>query len=113
MIAGILGGLLGIGGTVIIIPALVFFLGYSQYEAQGTTLAMLLLPVSLLATFQYYRGDYVDIKAALIMGGMFFIGGYVGAKLATHIPVDLLKEIFAVVLILIAIKLLFDKSSQV
>jgi len=107
LIAGILGGLLGIGGAVVIIPALILFLGYSQYEAQGTTLAMLLLPVSALAAFQYYRGGYVNVKAALIMGVMFFLGGYIGAKLAAYIPVDLLKRIFALMLIVIAIKLLF------
>lgn len=112
LIAGVLGGLLGIGGAVIIIPALVLFLGYSQYEAQGTTLAMLLLPVSALAAFQYYRGGYVDVRAALIMGVMFLVGGYLGAKLATQMPVDLLKKIFAVVLIAIAVKMLFDKSSE-
>lgn len=112
LIAGVLGGLLGIGGAVIIIPALVLFLGYSQYEAQGTTLAMLLLPVSALAAFQYYRGGYVDVRAALIMGVMFLVGGYVGARLATQMPVDLLKKIFAVVLIVIAVKMLFDKSSE-
>lgn len=112
LIAGVLGGLLGIGGAVIIIPALVLFLGYSQYEAQGTTLAMLLLPVSALAAFQYYRGGYVDVRAALIMGVMFLVGGYLGAKLATQMPVDLLKKIFAVVLIVIAVKMLFDKSSE-
>lgn len=112
LIAGVLGGLLGIGGAVIIIPALVLFLGYSQYEAQGTTLAMLLLPVSALAAFQYYRGGYVDVRAALIMGVMFLVGGYVGARLATQMPVDLLKKIFAVVLIAIAVKMLFDKSSE-
>lgn len=88
------------------------FLGYSQYEAQGTTLAMLLLPVSALAAFQYYRGGYVDVRAALIMGVMFLVGGYVGARLATQMPVDLLKKIFAVVLIAIAVKMLFDKSSE-
>lgn len=111
LVAGVLGGLLGIGGAVVIIPALVFFLGYSQYEAQGTTLAMLLLPVSALAAFQYYNSGYVNVKAAVIMGIMFFLGGYLGAKLAPHIPADLLKKAFAVVLVMIAVKLLFfDKQ---
>jgi uncharacterized membrane protein YfcA len=112
LVAGILGGLLGIGGAVVIIPALVLFLGYSQYEAQGTTLAMLLMPVSALAAWHYYKGGYVDVKAAIILGVMFLFGGYVGAKFATHIPLEVLKKAFALVLIVIAVKMLFfDKPS--
>jgi uncharacterized membrane protein YfcA len=107
--AGILGGLFGIGGAVVIIPALVLALGYSQYEAQGTTLLMLVLPVSSLAAWHYYRNGYVDVKAALILGVMFFIGGYIGARLAIHIPIGILKKIFAVILVLIALKLFLDK----
>jgi uncharacterized protein len=111
-VAGVLGGLLGIGGAVVIIPALVLFLGYSQYEAQGTTLAMLLMPVTALAALHYYKGGYVDVKAALILGLMFLLGGYIGAKFATIIPADILKKMFAVVLIVIAVKMLFfDKPA--
>lgn len=112
LVAGVLGGLLGIGAAVIIIPALVLFLGFSQYEAQGTTLAMLLLPVSALAAIQYYKGGYVNVKAAAIMGIMFFLGGFVGAKLATHVPVAILKKLFAVVLMGIAVKMLFFEKSN-
>jgi uncharacterized membrane protein YfcA len=107
LVAGILGGLLGIGGAVVIIPALVLFLGYSQYEAQGTTLAMLLMPVSALAAWHYYKVGQVNVKAAVILGVMFLLGGYAGAKLATLIPVDTLKKVFALILIIIAVKMLF------
>jgi uncharacterized membrane protein YfcA len=111
LIAGVLGGLFGIGGAVVIIPALVLFLGYSQYEAQGTTLAMLLMPVSALAALHYYRDGYVDVKAAIILGVMFLLGGYLGAKFATNIPADILRKAFAVLLIVIAVKMLFfDKA---
>jgi uncharacterized protein len=111
VIAGLLGGLLGIGGAVVIIPALVIFMGYSQYEAQGTTLLMLVMPVSSLAAWYYYKGGYVNIQAAIILGLMFFIGSYIGARLATHVPVVLLKKVFAIILIAISIKLLFfDKE---
>jgi hypothetical protein len=109
--AGLLGGLLGIGGAVIIIPALVLLLGYSQYDAQGTTLLMLVMPVSSLAAWQYYKGGHVDVTAAVILGLMFLVGGYAGAKLAPHVPVELLKKAFAIILIVIAVKLLFFEKA--
>lgn len=105
--AGLLGGVLGIGGAIIIIPALVMLLGYSQQMAQGTTLIMMVLPVGALAAFQYYQKGFVDVKAALIMSVFFFVGGYFGAKFATEIPKELLKKIFATLLIVIACKMLF------
>ncbi|HEY8660408.1 MAG TPA: sulfite exporter TauE/SafE family protein [Hanamia sp.] len=105
--AGLLGGLLGLGGAIIMIPALVMFLGYSQQMAQGTALMMMVLPVGALAAYQYYQNGYVEMKAALIMSVFFFVGGYFGAKFATNIPQDLLKKLFAIMLIVIAAKMLF------
>jgi uncharacterized membrane protein YfcA len=94
----------------VIIPALVMFMGYSQQMAQGTALMMMVLPVGALAAFQYYQKGYVDIKAALIMAVFFFVGGYFGAKFATQIPQDTLKKIFALLLVVIAVKMwFFDK----
>ena len=109
--AGLLSGLLGLGGAIIVIPALVMLLGYSQQSAQGTALMMMVLPVGALAAYQYYQNGFVDMKAALVMGVFFFAGGYFGAKFATHIPQDLLKKIFALMLVAIAVKMwFFDKS---
>jgi len=108
--AGILSGLLGLGGAIVIIPALVMFLGFSQQSAQGTALMMMVLPVGALAAFQYYQKGYVDIKAALIMAVFFFAGGYFGAKFATQIPQEALKKIFAIMLVVLAVKMwFFDK----
>lgn len=107
--AGLLGGLLGLGGAIIIIPALMIFLGYTQQLAQGTALIMMVLPVGALAAFQYYQKGFVDVKAALILAGFFFVGGYFGAKFATQIPQELLKKIFAVMLVGIALKMWFQK----
>ena len=109
--AGILSGLLGLGGAIIIIPALVLFLGYSQQSAQGTALLMMVLPVGALAAYQYYKEGYVEIKTALIMAVFFFIGGYFGARFATEIPQGLLKKLFAVMLIVLAIKMLFFEKA--
>lgn len=108
-VAGMLGGMLGLGGAIIIIPALVILLGYSQQMAQGTALMMMVLPVGALAAFQYYQKGFVDIKAALIMSVFFFVGGYIGAKFATSIPQDILKKAFALLLLVIAIKIWFQK----
>ena len=107
LIGGLLSGLLGIGGAIVIIPVLVLALGYSQQMAQGTTLMMMVLPVGGLAAWQYYQKGFVDVKVALIMALFFFIGGYFGAKFATEIPQDILKKVFGVGLIGIAVKILF------
>lgn len=107
--AGLLSGLLGLGGAIIIIPALIMLLGYSQQMAQGTALMMMVFPVGALAAYQYYQKGFVDIKAALIMAVFFFISGYLGARLATNIPQDILRKSFAVMLVLIAVKMFFQK----
>jgi hypothetical protein len=109
--AGLLGGILGLGGAIIIIPALVMLLGYSQQMAQGTTLLMLVMPVGALAAWQYYKVGNVDVKTALILGVAFFISGFIGAKFANLIPQEILKKLFAILLIAIALKMLFfDKA---
>lgn len=109
--AGMLSGLLGLGGAIIIIPALVMFLGYSQQTAQGTALVMMVLPVGALAAYQYYKSGFVEMKPALIMAVFFFVGGYFGAKYATHIPQALLKKLFAIMLIVLAVKMLFFEKA--
>jgi uncharacterized membrane protein YfcA len=108
-VAGLLGGMLGLGGAIIIIPAMVMLLGYSQQMAQGTALIMMVLPVGALAAFQYYQKGFVDVKAALILAAFFFVGGYFGAKFATQIPQDILKKTFAVMLVGLAIRMWFQK----
>ncbi|HRG91242.1 MAG TPA: sulfite exporter TauE/SafE family protein, partial [Chitinophagales bacterium] len=87
------------------IPALVFLLCFNQQMAQGTTLAMMVLPVGALAAWQYYQQGFVDVKTALALAVTFFVGGYFGARFATYIPQEILKKVFAVVLVLIAIKI--------
>lgn len=111
--AGILSGLVGVGGGIIIVPTLVLLLGFSQKQAQGTSLAILLLPVGIIAVSEYYRGGYINIKYALIMAATFVVGSYFGSKLAISIPDDKLKKIFAIVLMLLSLKMLFlDKSKK-
>ncbi|MGL5913142.1 MAG: TSUP family transporter [Bacteroidales bacterium] len=104
--AGAFSGLIGIGGGIIMVPALVFFFGFSQHAAQGTTLAVLLPPVSLLACYVYYKSGNLDIWVATIIAVGFFIGSLFGSKLAVVISPTLLSKIFAVILIAVGIKML-------
>ncbi len=104
--AGTLSGLVGVGGGIIIVPALVFFLGFSQSQAQGTSLGLLLLPVGILAVINYYNKGFIDLKVIGIMCAAFVFGGWLGSKLALSISQDLVKKIFAVVLFYAAFKML-------
>ncbi len=108
--AGYLSGLMGLGGGIIIIPALVYFLGFSQQSAQGTTLGLMVLPIGLLAAIQYYKSGNIDIKAALIIAVAFAGSSYFGSKMAVSIDQNTLRKIFAVLLIVVALKMLLQKS---
>jgi uncharacterized membrane protein YfcA len=109
LIAGIFSGLIGIGGATIIIPVLVLLFGLSQHTAQGTTLALMVPPIGLLAAWTYYRAGYVDLKIAAIICAGFFFGGLIGARLATEIPNQLLRRIFGVVLFLMSLRMILFK----
>jgi uncharacterized membrane protein YfcA len=109
LVAGVLSGLLGIGGGIFIIPVLVFLLGFSQKMAQGTTLAMMIPPIGLLAAWAYYKAGFVDIKVAGLMCIGFFIGGLFGAKLATAISGVMLSRIFGVAMLVISFKFILAK----
>lgn len=111
LFAGILSGLVGVGGGLIIVPALIFFLGFNQHQAQGTSLGLLLLPVGILAVINYYNKDNVDVRVVAIMSIAFIAGGWLGSKLALRLPEDTVKKIFAVFLFYSAFKLLgWDKA---
>ena len=109
LLAGVLSGLIGIGGGVIIIPALIFLFGLSQQQAQGTTLALMVPPIGILAAWTYYQRGYVDLKLAALICVGFVVGGLLGAKFATSINSDVLRKIFACSLIVIALKMLLTK----
>lgn len=104
--AGVLSGLVGVGGGVIIVPCLVIFLGFSQQAAQGTSLGLLLLPVGIFAVINYYNKGYIDIKVVLVMSIAFIAGGWLGSKLALQLSQEALRKIFAAVLIYTAFRML-------
>ena len=108
LLAGVLSGLIGIGGGIIMIP-LLLLLGLSQHQAQGTSLAVLAVPVTALAAFNYYKEGYVDWKYSALIAVFFVIGGYIGSKFALQIDEKVLKKIFGFVLLLVAGKLIFGK----
>jgi len=106
---GFLSGTFGIGGGIIIVPALVFFLGMTQSSAQGTSLTMMLAPVGILAVINYYKAGYVNFKFAVLLMIFFVIGSYFGSKLAIHLSDRVLKQAFGVLLLLTGTKMIFGK----
>ena len=105
--AGMLGGLVGVGGGIIIVPALIYFLGFSQHEAQGTSLGLILLPVGILGVLEYYKQGNVDVKVVGILAIGFFLGAYFGSKISLALPQQTVKKIFAILMLIMAIKMLF------
>jgi uncharacterized protein len=111
--AGILGGLVGVGGGIIIVPSLIYFLGFSQKEAQGTSLGILLLPVGILGVLQFYKAGYVDMRTVWLVSFGFLVGSYFGSKVALSFSQETVKKIFAILMILIGLKMLFlDKKME-
>jgi uncharacterized membrane protein YfcA len=106
---GFMAGMLGIGGGIIVIPALVMIMGFTQQGAQGTSLAMMLPPVGIFAVMNYYKAGHVDLKVAAILACLFIVGSIFGSKLAVKIPQDVLKKVFGGFLFLVAIKMFFGK----
>jgi uncharacterized membrane protein YfcA len=104
--AGVLGGMVGVGGGLIVVPALVFFFGFSQHEAQGTSLGLLVLPVALLGMLNYYKQGYVDFKVVGLLAFSFLIGSYFGSKWALALPQETIKKYFAVLLFYTAFKMI-------
>ena len=109
--AGTLSGLVGVGGGIIMVPALVFFLQYNQHQAQGTSLAVLTLPVVILGFLKYYQeckkmGTPIDLKVVGLLAVGFIIGALAGSSMAVKIDKEILKKIFAIVLLYTAIKML-------
>ena len=103
---GTLSGLIGIGGGVLITPALIYLFGFSQHNAQGTTLALLVPPIGLLGAWTYFQQGHVDVRAATLICLGFVFGGLMGAKLAIGLPEQLLQRVFGVSLIVVGIRML-------
>jgi uncharacterized protein len=106
--AGILNGIIGIGGGIIIVPALVFLFKLPQLTAQGTTIALMVPPIGILAAWTYYRHGYVDVRVALFVCLGFIVGGLIGASIATRLSNAVMEKLFGMVLLIIALKMLLS-----
>ena len=109
LVAGVFSGLVGIGGGLIIVPALVYFLGFTQHAAQGSTLFMFLFPIGILGVFNYWQAGHVDWKTALIIASTFIIGAFFGSKIAISLDKQTVQRIFGVVMLLLSIKMIWGK----
>jgi len=104
--AGILGGMVGVGGGLIVVPALVYFFGFSQHAAQGTSLGLLVLPVAILGMMNYYKAGHVDFKVVGLLAAGFVVGSYFGSKWSLSLPQEIVKKVFAILLFYTAFKMI-------
>lgn len=109
LMAGLLSGLIGIGGGVVMVPLFIFLLGFSQHQAQGMSLAVMLPPVTLLAVLNYNKMGTINWKLALVVSLCFVIGGFLGSKMAVKIDNNSLRKIFGIIMLIIAVKMIFGK----
>ena len=109
LLAGILSGLVGVGGGIVMIPLLIMFLGLTQHQAQGTALFAMLPPIGILAAMNYYKEGFVKWEYAAVMALTFVVGGYFGSKLAISLPDQTVRKVFCVIMLIGAIKLIFSK----
>lgn len=110
LLAGIISGFVGVGGGVVIVPALIYLLGFSQLQAQGTSLGVLLLPVGILAVWNYHKAGNIHVSAALIIAAAFVIGGYFGSKYALKLPEHKVKFIFGLFMLYISVRMLIGSG---
>jgi uncharacterized protein len=107
VLAGVLSGMFGVGGGMIIVPALMYFMHMSQHEAQGTSVGLMLLPIGILAASEYYKTGNLNVNYGLIIAVGFVFGGYIGSKISLNISGPMLKKIFGVLMFFVSVKLIF------
>ena len=110
LLAGVLSGVIGIGGGLIMIPLMMMVLGMDQLTAQGTSLAVMLPPIGILAAYNYHSSGHLKMDYAIIIASAFIVGGYFGSKFAFSIPVNTLRLIFGIIMLLVSLKMIFSKS---
>ncbi|MCX6303373.1 MAG: TSUP family transporter [Bacteroidetes bacterium] len=113
LMAGIFGGIFGVGGAIVMVPAMVCFLGANQHTAQGTNLAVMLPPIGLFAAYNYYKAGQVNIWYAVIIAISFMIGGSFGSKIAVNFPQNIMKKLFRIFLLVMALRLIFTMQAVV
>ncbi len=109
LLVGVVSGIIGIGGGLLIVPILIYGFGWQQHIAQGTSLAMLVPPIGILAAWKYYQAGHVDIAVAGMLCAGFFVGSYIGGSFANQIPADTLRRVFGSIMLLVSIKMIIGK----
>ncbi|MEQ1734218.1 MAG: sulfite exporter TauE/SafE family protein [Bacteroidia bacterium] len=109
LLAGLLSGVMGIGGGIIIVPALIYFLSLTQHQAQGISLGVLIMPVGILAVINYYKAGNLNFQYSAFIALGFVVGGFIGSKISLGMSQDAIKKVFSVVLIVVAVKMLIGK----
>lgn len=109
LVAGVFSGLVGIGGGILIVPALVFIFGLTQHQAQGTTLALLVPPIGLLGAWTYFKQGYVDLRLALLIAAGFFLGSLLGARFSVNLPDRTLARVFGAAMLLIGARMVYSR----
>jgi uncharacterized membrane protein YfcA len=104
--AGVLAGIFGIGGGVVIVPALIYLAGFNQHRATGTSLAVLLPPIGFAAMWEYYRHRNVDVRAAMVIAAAVFVGGWLGAVVANRMSGPYLRLAFGVFVVVLGVSLM-------
>jgi uncharacterized membrane protein YfcA len=110
LLAGFISGTFGVGGGIIIIPALVFILGLSQHQAQGTSLAMMLAPIGIFAAYNYFRAGYINIRFAIVLMIAFIAGAYLGSLFAINASSLWLKRMFGILIVVVGLRMIFTRS---
>ncbi|MDG1260981.1 MAG: sulfite exporter TauE/SafE family protein [Flavobacteriales bacterium] len=110
ILAGMLSGFIGIGGGVVIVPALIYFMGMSQFQAQGTSLAMMLPPIGILAFMNYYKSGHINLQYAGVIAIAFIIGGFLGSKIALKMNPTVIKFIFGIIMLYVSFRLIWTSS---
>lgn len=108
IVAGMLSGFVGVGGGMVIVPALIYFLGLTQFQAQGTSLALMIPPIGILAVMNYWKADSVNVHYAIIIAITFILGGYLGSKMALKLPEAQVKLIFGIVMLIASLKMIWS-----
>src|SRR6056297_2207833 len=112
LLAGIVSGFIGVGGGVVVVPMLIFFLGLTQHQAQGTSLALMLPPIGILACYNYYKTGNLNVGYAIVIALFFVAGGYFGSKLSLRLSPEVVKFSFGLLLLYAAVRMIWTSSKQ-
>ena len=112
LMAGALSGFVGVGGGIIIVPAMIYFMNMNQMQAQGISLALLMLPVGVLGVVNYYKAGHIQFSYVLLMAVGFIVGNYFGSKYAMRVPEHKIKFFFSVLMLYVAVQMLWKSGSK-